>query len=210
MQAYSIQQQNKALTEQQNAMASAANLNYQLEQQKEVSRIEAAGLELTQEQRQRNAERATMRAAAGESGVAGASPLRNTANSYVQQALSTGSIISKEEADLYSSSMENVSNYARTLSGINQAQSQKTTGFNALMQIGLSAGGGYMAAGGTFGGGGGTFTNAATGATTTFSSSEAAAYSMADMTSSGYTFTANTGIGSKQLGYYLVGNTFKK
>lgn len=206
--AYKIQQQNKSLVEQQNEAASTARLNMQMEQQKEADIKAQTGMELTQEERKRMAERATMVTKAGESGVAGISPLRNLANSYVQQAFDTGSIVSKEEAQLYSSSMGNVSTYLQTKSDINKLQSQKTTGLNALIDIGMAAAGGYMAAGGTFGAGG-TFTNAATGATTQVSTNAAAQSMMPAMTQSGYTYSSSA-VGSKSLGYSLLGSTFKK
>lgn len=206
--AYKIQQQNKSLVEQQNEAASTARLNMQMEQQKEADLKAQTGMELTQEERKRMAERATMVTKAGESGVAGISPLRNLANSYVQQSFDTGSIVSKEEAQLYASSMSNVSTFLQTKSDINKLQSQKTTGLNALIDIGISAAGGYMAAGGTFGSGG-TFTNAATGSVSTTTSNEAASYMMKDMTQAGYTYSSSV-VGSKTLGWSLLGSTIKK
>jgi hypothetical protein len=206
--ANSIQQQNKALTQQQQALVDAANLNMKMEQQKEADRIAQTGMELTQEERVKFAEQGSMRAAAAESGVAGVSPLRNLTNIYVQHSLTKGSIITNQEMDLYTSSMGNINTYAQTQSGINQAQSQKTTGFEALAQIGMSAAGGYMAAGGTFGGGAaagntaGLKAGASTGAAAwspTFNSAYNSAYA-----------SASAGFGSKELGYAFLSSSQKR
>jgi hypothetical protein len=206
--ANSIQQQNKALTQQQQALVDAANLNMKMEQQKEADRIAQTGMELTQEERVKFAEQGSMRAAAAESGVAGVSPLRNLTNIYVQHSLTKGSIITNQEMDLYTSSMGNINTYAQTQSGINQAQSQKTTGFEALAQISMSAAGGYMAAGGTFGDTG-TFTNASNGASVKVAHSQSAAM-MQNMTSAGYTYSGIPSFGSKELGYAFLSSSQKR
>lgn len=158
--AASISAQNKSLTQQQNAINSAARMNYNMEQQKQADIASKAGMDLTAEALKRQAERGRIRVAQSESGVTGASPLRELANSYLQQSFTAGSIVSKEEADIYSSSMKNVSTYLDTKNQINTLQANKTTGLAALTQVAIAGAGGYMAGGGTFGGTPTTFTTA--------------------------------------------------
>jgi len=200
MTANSIAQQNRALTKQQQALADAANLNMQMEQQKEADIKAKTSMELTQDERIKVSEQSSMRAAAAESGVAGISPLRNLTNIYVQHSLNKGSIITNEEMELYSSSLGNINTYAQTASGINQAQGQKTTGFEALAQISMAAAGGYMAAGGTVGGGGTLKTGA--GVTEKIAASDVTAANLAKW---GTDFTANPVYGSTALGHTLIG-----
>lgn len=157
--AMSINQQNKAAEDAQNAAVARQNLmNKQQEQQMQEVQAEA-GAALTNEARERLRERGKIQAASAESGVAGASPLRELANTYVQEAFNTGTIISKEEAALRSTAMQSQQTQLETQSAINQAESSKTTGLAAALQIGVAGLQGYGMAGG--------FSAAAPAATTT-------------------------------------------
>lgn len=150
--AMQISQTNKATQRQQEAAVAQQNLmNQQRAQEMEEIKAEA-GMEATQEARERLAERASIKAAQAESGVAGVSPLRELANVYMQEAINTGTIISKQEAELRTSGMQAQRDYLSTVSAINQAESQKTTGLAAALQIGVAGAQGYAMSGGTFGG----------------------------------------------------------
>ena len=129
-------------------------MNYALKQQQEQELKAQAGMELTGEAIKRFQERGSIRAAQSESGVAGASPLRELSNTYLQESLTAGTIIAKSEAGQRSLALENQSSYLQGLSQINQLENQYTTGFDAALQIGISAGSGALmggAAAGSFG-----------------------------------------------------------
>lgn len=212
--ANSISEQNKAAQKQQEAVASQVAMNYKMKEAQEQELKAKAGLELAQEAIQANTERGKIRAAAAESGVAGASTLRNLSNTYLQQSLTNGSIISGEESALRGVGYENINSYMEGLSNVNKLEANKTTGLEAALQVGMSAAGGYMGAGGTFGGSAatGTFTNAATGATTVVDPSMSAAM-MPGMTSAGYTYSASpayAGFGTKEMGFTLLSSSYGK
>ena len=149
----SISETNKAAEDAQAAAVDRQNvMNQQRAQEMEEVQAEA-GLEATNEARESLRQQASIRAAAAESGVAGISPLRELANVYMQEAIDVGTIISKEEAQLRTIGMQSQQTYLETQSSINQAESAKSTGLDAALQIGMAAAGGYMMGGGTFGGG---------------------------------------------------------
>ena len=151
--AMSISETNKAAEDAQAAAVARQNvMNQQRAQEMEEVQAEA-GLEATNEARESLRQQASIRAAQAESGVAGISPLRELANVYMQEAIDVGTIISKEEAQLRTIGMQSQQTYLETQSSINQAESQKSTGLDAALQIGMAAAGGYMMGGGTFGGG---------------------------------------------------------
>ena len=141
--ANSISEQNKAAQKQQEEINSAAAISYQLAQQQEQEVKAQAGIDLTNEAIKANTERGRMRAAQSESGVAGLSPLRELGNTYVQESMVNGTIISKEQAQQRSIALSSLSNFTQFRSQGNQAESQKTTGFEAALQVGLAAAGGY-------------------------------------------------------------------
>ena len=144
----SISETNKAAEDAQAAAVDRQNvMNQQRAQEMEEVQAEA-GLEATNEARESLRQQASIRAAAAESGVAGASPLRELANVYMQEAIDVGTIISKEEAQLRTIGMQSQQTYLETQSSINQAESQKSTGLDAALQIGMSGAQGYMLGGG--------------------------------------------------------------
>jgi hypothetical protein len=146
--AASINQGNKAAEDAQAAAVARQNLMNQ-QQAQEMEEVQAeAGLEATNEARESLRQQASIRAAAAESGVAGASPLRELANVYMQEAIDVGTIISKEEAQLRTIGMQSQQTHLETQSSINQAESAKSTGLNAALQIGVSGAQGYMLGGG--------------------------------------------------------------
>ena len=133
--AMSISETNKAAEDAQAAAVDRQNvMNQQRAQEMEEVQAEA-GLEATNEARESLRQQASIRAAAAESGVAGASPLRELANVYMQEAIDVGTIISKEEAQLRTIGMQSQQTYLETQSSINQAESQKSTGLDAALQI---------------------------------------------------------------------------
>lgn len=123
------------------------NLQRQMEAE-EVQR--KAGLELTEVEREAQREQATQRVLAAESGVAGASPLRALGDVYMQEAIKSGSIVALQESDLVRIGTESQADMLRTQSAINVAESKKTTGFAAALQIGGSAATGYYGTGGRY------------------------------------------------------------
>lgn len=148
--AMNIDAQNKAAEEQQQAAVARQNLiNKQQEQQMQEVQAEA-GAQMTNEARERLRERGAIQAASAESGVAGASPLRELANVYVQEAFNTGTIVSKEEAALRTTAMQSQQTQLETQSAVNEAESAKTTGLAAILQIGTAGAQGGMQAYGVF------------------------------------------------------------
>lgn len=162
--ALSIKAQNEAIAQQQESINATTMMNYSLKKQQEEEVKQKAAVELTGEQIKRVQERGAIKAAQGESGVAGASPLRELANSYLQQSLTAGSIISKEEAEQRSIGLEMQSTYLQSLSEYNKLESQATEGWEAGLQIlqsgiqgglsGYSMGGALGASSATAGAGG--------------------------------------------------------
>lgn len=189
--AYQIKNQNKAIANQQESIAATTRMNYALKQQQEQELKEQAGMELTNESIKRFQERGAIKAAQSESGVAGASPLRELSNTYLQESLTAGTIISKAEAGQRSLALENQLSYLQGLSQINQLENQYTTGFDAALQIGISAGAGYLmgGAGATSGAGAGTLT-APTGEMALMSAGETTAMGAVP---AGYSFTTLAG-----------------
>ena len=144
----SINETNKAAEDAQAAAVDRQNvMNQQRAQEMEEVQAEA-GLEATNEARESLRQQASIRAAAAESGVAGASPLRELANVYMQEAIDVGTIISKEEAQLRTIGMQSQQTYLETQSNINQAESQKSTGLDAALQIAAGGAQGYAMMGG--------------------------------------------------------------
>jgi len=146
--AMSINETNKAAEDAQAAAVARQNvMNQQRAQEMEEVQAEA-GLEATNEARESLRQQASIRAAQAESGVAGISPLRELANVYMQEAIDVGTIISKEEAQLRTIGMQSQQTYLETQSSINQAESQKSTGLDAALQIAAGGAQGYMLGGG--------------------------------------------------------------
>lgn len=131
----------QAAVEQQRAM------NAQRVSEMEELNREAA-LELTEHKREALREQAAARVAAAESGVAGATPLRNLANVYMQEGIKAGTTISKNEAKLAQVGIASQTDFIRTKNTIQEAEAKKTTGLNAALQIGMAAGEGYAMGGG--------------------------------------------------------------
>ncbi|MCS5551278.1 MAG: hypothetical protein NZ811_07160 [Gammaproteobacteria bacterium] len=111
-----------------------------------------AGLELTQKKREGQRERATAKVSAAESGAQGGVALRNLANVYVNEAITSGSIVSLAESDIVRLGTQSQADFIRQKSVINTAEGKKTTGLSAVLQIGVSAGTAYANGGGFTGG----------------------------------------------------------
>ena len=149
----SMQAANDAAQAQQESIAATTRMNYLLKQQEEEELKAKAGMEMSGEQIKRLQERGKMQAAQAESGVAGASPLRELMSSYLQESLTQGSIISKAEAEQRTIALQNQSTYLQGLSQINQLESQKTNESDAWTQSlisGAVAGLSVYSAGGGF------------------------------------------------------------
>lgn len=133
-----IKAQNEALQEQQESIAATTKMNYALKQQQEMEAKAATGMEKTEESIKRFQERGRIQAAQSESGVAGASPLREMANTYLQESLTQGTLTAKGEAQQRSIALEMQSQYLQGLSQINSLESQKTSESDAWMQTIMS------------------------------------------------------------------------
>jgi len=111
-----------------------------------------AGMELTQEKREGLRAQASARVASAESGAMGGVALRNLANVYMQEGINSGSIITLAESDMVKIGTQSQADYLSTRSAINQAESKKSTGLSAALQIGVAGGTAYAAGGGFTGG----------------------------------------------------------
>ena len=111
-----------------------------------------AGMELTQEKREGLRAQASARVASAESGAMGGVALRNLANVYMQEGINSGSIITLAESDMVKIGTQSQADYLSTRSAINQAESKKSTGLSAALQIGVAGGTAYAAGGGFEGG----------------------------------------------------------
>ena len=134
-------QEQAAAVEQQRIM------NMQREQQAQEVKRQAA-MKLTEKEREALREKARVKVGAAETGVAGGVVFRNLANVYTQKALEEGTITALNESDLVQIGMESQSDFIKTRSRINVAESKKTTGLAAALQIGAGAAQGYSAGGG--------------------------------------------------------------
>lgn len=138
-----------AESEQKAAVERQAIMNQQRVMEMEETNRKAA-LELTENKREALRQQATLRTSAAESGVAGASPLRNLMDVYVQESIKSGSVISKGEAQLAQIGVAAQGDFIQARNRIDAAESRKTTGLGAALQIGLSAAQGYSMGGGEF------------------------------------------------------------
>lgn len=110
------------------------------------------GMELTNLKRESLRQQSSARVAAAESGAMGGVALRNLANVYMQEGINSGSIVSLNESQIQQIGVQSQSDFLSTRSAVNQAESQKTTGAAAALQIGVAAGTVYATAGGLAGG----------------------------------------------------------
>lgn len=143
-----ISAQNKAAQAAGRAANARTLMQYKQEEMAQQETKAAAGAKLTEEDRKRLAERGKIRAAQSESGVSGVSSIRELATSYMEQAFETGTIVSKEEAELRSSGMKMTSTYLEGKSAVNEANSKISSPLSTVLQIGSSAVQGYAAGGG--------------------------------------------------------------
>jgi len=158
--ALQVVQGNRAVQEQANAQfraqQEAQRANQALQQQKMQELKIQASMELTKESKARRVEAGKIIAKQADTGLVGATPMRNLADVYIQEALTSGTIISKEEAKLRTVGYESLADARRTTSAMNQIESKAaasmTSPLGALFKIGTSAAGGYMMGGGTIAG----------------------------------------------------------
>ena len=192
-----IQGQNAAAQAQQENIAATTRMNYKMKEMQEQELKAQAGAKLTEEAIKRYAERGKIQAAQAESGVAGVSPLRELSNTYFQESLTKGSIVSEEEAKQATIGIENMNTYLQGLSQIKHLESQKSSGIDSAVQIGMTALQGYTMADGSFG------AETATSAPSATTASQANA-NIQNLTSLGYTNQAsNLGAYYTQQGVYL-------
>ena len=139
---------NQAMEAEQKAAVSLQTaMNTQRTQEREESKLKV-GMKLSQEQRAALRSKSTVRALSASSGVSGGSPLRNLVNTVMQSSITSGSIVSLGESDIVRISTESQADYLKTVNTINIAESQKTTGLSAALQIGVAGAQGYGAGGG--------------------------------------------------------------
>jgi len=137
----------QAEAEQDAAVQRQVAMNAQRVQEMEETNRKAS-LELTEEKRKSLQAQAKARVASAESGAMGGVALRNLANVYMQEGINSGSIISLAESDIVRIGTQSQADFLQTRSSINVAESQKSTGLSAALQIGASASQGYAAGGG--------------------------------------------------------------
>ena len=128
---------------------SAMNIQ-RMQEMEDVSK--KTGMDLTNLKRESLRQQASARVAASESGVSGASTLRNLGNVYMQESFNAGSIVSLSESQVQQIGVQSQADFLSTRGAINQAESQKTTGAAAALQIGVAAATAYATAGGFTGG----------------------------------------------------------
>ncbi len=123
-----------AEAQQQAAIEQQTLMNTQRAQEiEEVNR--KAGLELTEAKRESLRAQASARTASAESGALGGVALRNLANVYMQDAIDSGSIVSLAESDVVRIGTQSQADFLETRSRINEAESKKSTGVGAALQI---------------------------------------------------------------------------
>ena len=146
--ASSISAANSAAESEQDAAIQQQNIMKQQRSLEEEETNRKAGLELTQAKRESLQQKSAATVAAAESGVSGASTLRNLGNVYMQESFKAGSIISLNEAQVARIGVQSQADFVSTRSAIQSAENKKTTGMAAALQIGGSAMQGYAAGGG--------------------------------------------------------------
>lgn len=141
-----IQAQNKqARAMEQAARAEAARQRAALEMQRQQIR-QSIDLEIFERQRQALRERSRIAVAAGEAGVAGASPARLIAQSLFDASFDTGIHAANREATLMQTRLQEDAILVERDSRIRQARSQYTNPFLSGLMIAGSAAQGYYSA----------------------------------------------------------------
>lgn len=143
-----ISAKNQSLTAEQNSAIEQQKIMNQQRTMEMEEQNRKTSLELTQEKRETLQKQSAIRVAAAESGVSGGSTLRNLANVYVQDSFNAGSIVSLNEAQIAQIGVQSQADFISTRNRINIAQSSKSTGIAAALQIGGAAASGYSAGGG--------------------------------------------------------------
>lgn len=137
----------RAQNEQAEAIAKAANANYQnqLIALNERAREEGQAAQIEQFERARQGlrERARILTALGEAGITGRSPLREIANSRFQQSYDIGILGEGAENRRYQNQISRQSAFSQTQGIINQANSQIVNPLLSTLRIGASAVRGY-------------------------------------------------------------------
>lgn len=116
---------NRALAAQQKATVEANMLNQRQKQQEANEVARKTGMDLTAEHIKRIEERGRIKAAQAESGVAGASPLREFANTYVQEQITKGGITEQGNAYIRTIGSQQNAMYGQAVSQVNALESQK-------------------------------------------------------------------------------------
>ena len=142
-------------TNQQAASAQEASIQNQkiMNQQRAMEAEEEtrkAGLELTELERKQRQEQSAALVSAAESGVSGIGVVRQIADTYMQESIAAGTVIDLQETQLAQIGVQSQADYLKIKNEINIAESKKSTGLGAALQIGTAAVSGYAAAGGEF------------------------------------------------------------
>jgi hypothetical protein len=152
----SIQAQNDSAEASAKAANDAAISDYQqLEEQARQIGVQGAGENL-ERTRQALRERSRLRVAMGEAGVEGNSPLREVANSFLQEGFDKGIINTNVKNRLNQTRMETSAVFSAAKSRINQAKASVVNPAQAVLQIGAAGMSGYASGyqmGNIFGGG---------------------------------------------------------
>jgi hypothetical protein len=141
--AVQISTQNKMAEAESEAAVKSANADYMRLAEQETQVNQQSNLEEMERERQALRERARLKVAMEESGVAGVSPIRELANSFLQQEYDESIIETNRGNKLDQSRADANSVYTTGKSRINSAKSKITNPLAAGLQIGLSGVSGY-------------------------------------------------------------------
>lgn len=122
----------------------AASLDYSIMAQRQQQIGEQAAQDAFERQRQGLRERGKLMVAMGESGVLGASPLRELENSIFQSDYDKSIIESNRDNAISQTELQKKAIYAEASSRINQARSMSTNPFLAMLKIGMAGGSGAL------------------------------------------------------------------
>jgi hypothetical protein len=139
----SIQNQNAAANAEAQAAESAAVADYQQLHEQSLQIGMKGTLENVARSRQALRERSRLKVAMGEAGVQGNSPLREIANSLLQESFDKGINKTNYTNALAQTNAQSQAVYANELSRINSADSKRIGALQSILMIGSSAMSGY-------------------------------------------------------------------
>jgi len=137
-----VGQQRAAKAQQDAAVASQRAQNAQTLNEYQAKN-EKVGISLAERAREALRERSRQQVAQAESGVAGISPLKEIANTYMQQGIDNGSLISKGGSALEQTGANAEARYQSNASNYATGKAKQVNGLTAGLQIGMSGVQGY-------------------------------------------------------------------